>query len=107
MSAIVDLSALAIDAISSPRVVEQLVEVLAPRVADLVVARLVAQRASSLEPLSAILGISKRAALARLTRDPELRACGLRVGRSLRFRRADVEAILSARQRERMGISGR
>lgn len=63
-----------------------------------------AAQPESLTPLSDILGCSKRAALGRLTNDPELRALGLRVGRQLRFRRHEVEALLAERQRDRSGL---
>lgn len=50
-------------------------------------------------PLAAILGCSSKAATTRLSRDGELRALGLRVGRRLLFRRAEVEAFLAQRTR--------
>ena len=58
----------------------------------------------TLEPLAAILGTSKPAALARISRDPELRALGLKCGRSFLYRRAEVEALYAARQRAAAGL---
>jgi hypothetical protein len=86
------------------RLAPTLIEALAPAVADLVVSKLQAAQSAQLVPLSDILGISKRAALGRLSNDPELRALGLRVGRQLRFRRHEVESLLAERHRERTGL---
>lgn len=62
------------------------------------------QRGPELLPLCRILEISPRAALGRLSRDAELRGLGLRAGRRLLFRRAEVEALFAQRQRERSGL---
>lgn len=51
-----------------------------------------AQADDPLRPLSAILSISPRAALGRIDRDPGLRKLGVRVGRRLLYRSADVQA---------------
>ena len=67
------------------------------------VERALARQSEQLQPLAVILGVSPRAALGRLSRDPELRALGLRCGRRLVFRRGEVEALLSSRQRDRTG----
>ena len=55
---------------------------------------------AALAPLATILGVSRAAARMRLSRDLALRDLGLRVGRRLLFRRADVETLLAARTRE-------
>jgi hypothetical protein len=60
----------------------------------------VERAAAALQPLATILDVSPAAARMRLKRDPALRDVGLRAGRRLLFRRADVEALLAARTRD-------
>ena len=48
--------------------------------AERAVRRVLAEQQEQLEPLSAVLGVSAKAASARLTRDPELRKIGVQVG---------------------------
>jgi hypothetical protein len=56
-----------------------------------------------LEPLGKILGCSPRAALARASRDPELRRLAVRLGRRRFYRRSEVMQLLAQRERERCG----
>lgn len=77
---------------------------IAKKVADEIAARQAAA-GEPLQSLGAILSISDRAAVARLSRDPELRALGHRLGRSLRFRASEVRQLLAERQRTRCGAS--
>jgi hypothetical protein len=44
-----------------------------------------AERADQLKPLHEIIGVSPKAAQMRLSRDPDLRKLGVRVGRSTLF----------------------
>lgn len=74
-------------------------DALRPIVRDEVRAARAEEKERALEPLAAILGVSAAAARMRLSRDADLRALGLRVGRRLMFRRADVEAFLAERTR--------
>lgn len=77
-------------------------EPLANMVADKVAAR-TADSNEPLQPLATILGISPRAALGRLSRDPELRGLGHRLGRRLVFSPSAVRFVLAERQRDRSG----
>jgi hypothetical protein len=95
-------------AMTVPINVEPLVTAIAERVAELVRpiiqdelrSREGLQGGATLQPLATILDVSTAAARMRLIRDPELRSLGLRAGRRLLFRPADVEALLAARARE-------
>jgi hypothetical protein len=58
-----------------------------------------ASKPPELEMLGRILGCSHRAALGRAERDAQLRGLGVRLGRRLLYRRAEVMALLAARTR--------
>ena len=99
----VDLAAEVVAALRSEAGRAALKDAIAPVVAD-EVRRALAEKSDVLEPLSNILGVSKKAASARLTREPELRKLGVRVGRRTLFTRARVLSYFGEQQAERTGL---
>lgn len=93
----IDLAGEVVAALRSDGGRAALAEALRPVVAEEVRAAL-AEGEQRLEPLSAILGVSSRAAAARLRRHEGLRALGTPTGRGrFLFRRVEVEQYLRAR----------
>lgn len=81
-----------------------LLEPMIPRIAEAVTKR-TSEVDEPMQSLGKILGISPRAALGRLSRDPALRALALRVGRRMMFRPSEVRALFAQRTRERLGLA--
>jgi len=78
----------------SPEVVAAQAAAVAALIIDQVLTA--ADRSKVLLPLDEILSISKKGALMRARRDPALARLGVRIGRSLRFSRAAVEAYYAS-----------
>ena len=87
MSHVIDIAALFAAGGFSLEEIERRAELAAERA----VRRVLAEQAERLEPLSVILGISSKAAHARLARDPQLRRIGVQVGARCLFKRNAVE----------------
>lgn len=92
-AAVLDLEAFAV------AVADRAAAVVEARI-EAAVERALSRQRETLEPLAEILGVSRAAANMRLSRDPALRALGVRSGKRIVFQRSAVLAYLAAQGRK-------